>query len=322
MRRAAHQLGPECQDSNQRCALLLVCPMDVNFVWAKAPTCSFLFSTIVDPRGAGVSRKNCKRIVDRHVHLQSVDPFRTVELTLKLRRPCGQQELSPALPLCKHLVPTSTPNGDWVASNPLRKRRGWFLALGPGSPTNELSPRTTPTYSNSCVPTKTISAFANAATGGHRQRQKALYEAEVVEGEQGLPSSWPRQRTPRHPLLFLRRSQGFRQGSSERDALRSAPFVQTPGGAQGVGTSFGPPRFDIHPQDPAPKRACRREDFIPHFDEEMQEWMEDRHKDLQAALVAGQLPEVARVSHILTQAAQEWQQMIVDQSTKVANSVR
>ena len=42
----------------------------------------------------------------------------------------------------------------------------------------------------------------------------------------------------------------------------------------------------------------------------MQEWMECRHQDLQAAVTAGQIPEVVRISQILTQAAQEWQQMI------------
>ena len=47
---------------------------------------------------------------------------------------------------------------------------------------------------------------------------------------------------------------------------------------------------DPHSQDPEPKRPC------PNCDEEMQEWMEDRHKDLQAAMVAGRLNEVARVS--------------------------
>ena len=37
-----------------------------------------------------------------------------------------------------------------------------------------------------------------------------------------------------------------------------------------------------HQTDPNPKRVCRREDFIPQCDEEMQEWI-----DLQAAIVAG-----------------------------------
>ena len=38
----------------------------------------------------------------------------------------------------------------------------------------------------------------------------------------------------------------------------------------------------------------------------------------------GRLPEVARVSYLLTKAAQEWQQMIQQQSmpSAVANSVR
>ena len=76
---------------------------------------------------------------------------------------------------------------------------------------------------------------------------------------------------------------------------------------------------DTQPQGPALKRACRREEhFIPNCNEEMQEWMEDRHKDLQVALAAGQLAEVARVSNLLTQAAQKWQQMIVDKSIKVS----
>ena len=49
--------------------------------------------------------------------------------------------------------------------------------------------------------------------------------------------------------------------------------------------------------------------------------MEDRQKELLAALVAGRL---ARVSHLLTKAAQEWQQMIQQQSvfSAVANIVR
>ena len=52
-----------------------------------------------------------------------------------------------------------------------------------------------------------------------------------------------------------------------------------------------------------PKRVCRREDFVPPCDEEMQEWMESRQKDLQAAVAAGHLVEVARISNLLTKAA-------------------
>ena len=66
--------------------------------------------------------------------------------------------------------------------------------------------------------------------------------------------------------------------------------------------------------DQNPKRVCRREDFIPQCDEEMQEWIEGQQRDLQAAIVAGQLPEVARTSHLLSTAAQEWQQIIQEQS--------
>ena len=85
------------------------------------------------------------------------------------------------------------------------------------------------------------------------------------------------------------------------------------------------PVVDPDSQDPDPKRPRRREEFIPNCDEEMQEWMEDRNKDLQEAMVAGRLPEVARVSHLLTKAAQEWQHLIHQQSlmlSAVANSVR
>ena len=59
--------------------------------------------------------------------------------------------------------------------------------------------------------------------------------------------------------------------------------------------------------DPNPKRVFRREDFIPQCDEEMQEWTEGRQGDLQAAIVAGQLPKVARISQLLSTAAKEWQ---------------
>ena len=47
---------------------------------------------------------------------------------------------------------------------------------------------------------------------------------------------------------------------------------------------------DGRPQIGPPKRACRREDFVPHCDEEMQEWTEGRQKDLQAAVMARQAP--------------------------------
>ena len=64
---------------------------------------------------------------------------------------------------------------------------------------------------------------------------------------------------------------------------------------------------------PVPDRQSRREDFVPHCDEEMQEWMESRQKDLQTAVMAGHLVEVSRISNLLTKAAAEWQQIIQEQ---------
>ena len=72
------------------------------------------------------------------------------------------------------------------------------------------------------------------------------------------------------------------------------------------------PSVDVH--SPNPKRPCRREDFVPFCDEEFQEWMERRRKDLQTAVETGQFSEVARISQLLTQAALEWQQRIQDQA--------
>ena len=100
---------------------------------------------------------------------------------------------------------------------------------------------------------------------------------------------------------------------AERDArAREADALRQ----RGVATAVD---LDMIQKDPDPKRPCRREDH-----EEKQEWTEDRQKDLQAAMVAGRLPELARVSHLLTKAAQEWQQMTQQQSvpSAVANPVR
>ena len=85
------------------------------------------------------------------------------------------------------------------------------------------------------------------------------------------------------------------------------------------------PSLDV--QNPNPKRPCRWEEFVPFCDEEFQEWMEGRRKDLQSAVAAGQLGEVGRISQLLAQAIQEWQQKIQDQPVSgfpsaVANSVR
>ena len=62
-----------------------------------------------------------------------------------------------------------------------------------------------------------------------------------------------------------------------------------------------------------PSRVVRREDFVPQCDEEMEEWMAGRHADLHTAMVAGQLPEVARISQLMTHAAQEWHQLLQGQ---------
>ena len=82
-------------------------------------------------------------------------------------------------------------------------------------------------------------------------------------------------------------------------------------------------RSDIAPSTvsrsdgPVVKR-CRREDFVPHCDEEMQEWMQGRHADLQAAVAGGHLLEVARVSPA---PHQEWQELISRQSVAMPSSV-
>ena len=78
-------------------------------------------------------------------------------------------------------------------------------------------------------------------------------------------------------------------------------------------------------QGPNPKRTCHREEFVPQC-EEMREWIEGRQRDLQAAILAGQQPEVVRISQLLSKAAQEWQQIIEEQApgmlSAVANMVR
>ena len=85
------------------------------------------------------------------------------------------------------------------------------------------------------------------------------------------------------------------------------------------------PTPDSRSDGPMPKRTCRREEFIPQCDEEMEEWMAGRHKDLQVAMESGKLPEVARVSQLMTNAAREWHQLIQEQTaapSTLANMVR
>ena len=85
------------------------------------------------------------------------------------------------------------------------------------------------------------------------------------------------------------------------------------------------PSRDSRPEGPVLKRQCRREEFVPQCDEEMEEWLAGRHADLQTALATGQLLEVARLSQLMTTAAEEWHQLIQNQRTApsaLANTVR
>ena len=61
---------------------------------------------------------------------------------------------------------------------------------------------------------------------------------------------------------------------------------------------------------PNSKRQCRREDFVPNCLEELQEWIRGRQTDLQDAMAAGRPDEVARISDIMCQAAQQWQREV------------
>ena len=61
---------------------------------------------------------------------------------------------------------------------------------------------------------------------------------------------------------------------------------------------------------PSSKRQCRREDFVPNCLEELQEWIRGRQADLQDAMAAGRPDEVARISDIMCQAAQQWQREV------------
>ena len=83
-----------------------------------------------------------------------------------------------------------------------------------------------------------------------------------------------------------------------------------------VARSDGGPLLPSQPEGPVVKR-CRREDFVPHCDEEMQ----GRHANLRAAVAGGYLQEVARVSQLITTAAQEWQELINRQLVTMPSSV-
>ena len=112
------------------------------------------------------------------------------------------------------------------------------------------------------------------------QTELARLSAEVVEGEQRLAT--------------LRAELDAVDMSAEVQRLR-ALVEQLSKEKEGVCLQT----------DPNPKRVCRREDFVPQCDEEMQEWIQGQQRDLQAATVAGQLTEVARISQLLSTAEQE-----------------
>ena len=85
------------------------------------------------------------------------------------------------------------------------------------------------------------------------------------------------------------------------------------------------PSRDSRSEGPVLKRQCRREEFVPQCDEEMEEWLAGRHADLQTALATGQLLEIARLSQLVTTAAEEWHQLIQNQRTApsaLANTAR
>ena len=71
--------------------------------------------------------------------------------------------------------------------------------------------------------------------------------------------------------------------------------------------------------------VCPQEDFVPQCEEEMQEWIQGRQRDLQAAIVAGHL-SAARISQLMSSAAQEWQRIFQElpsaMPSAVANMVR
>ena len=72
----------------------------------------------------------------------------------------------------------------------------------------------------------------------------------------------------------------------------------------------------------APKRICRREDFVPMC-VEVQEWIAGRQADLNEALSVGRPDKIARISNIMCQAAQQWQQEVASGllPSMVSNSV-
>ena len=111
------------------------------------------------------------------------------------------------------------------------------------------------------------------------QTELTRLSAEVVEGEQRLATLRAELERPQSLVVAV-------DMSAEVERLRV--LVEQLSNEKEDGRPHTYPNL---------KRVCRREDFVPQCDEEMQEWIEGRQRDLQAAIVAGQLQEVSRVSN-------------------------
>ena len=124
------------------------------------------------------------------------------------------------------------------------------------------------------------------------QTELTRLSAEVVEGEQRLATLRAELERSQSPVVTV-------DMSAEVQRLRA--LVE----------QLSKEKDEVHLQtDPNPKRVCRRDDFVPQCEEEMQEWIQGRQRDLQAAIVAGNLSEVARISQLMSSAAQEWQRIL------------
>ena len=101
------------------------------------------------------------------------------------------------------------------------------------------------------------------------QSELTRLSAEVAEGEQRLATLRAELERPQPQAVAV-------DMSAEVERLRALLEQSSKEKEDG--------HLQMDHQCPNPKRACRREDFVPHCDEEMQEWIEGRQKDLQAAI--------------------------------------
>ena len=69
-----------------------------------------------------------------------------------------------------------------------------------------------------------------------------------------------------------------------------------------------------------PSRIRKREDYVPSTDQEFLEWMADRQEDMNAALMAGNPAEAARVSGVITDATRSLQSVTM-QPSMITNMV-